>query len=122
MGLGSTAKKIQAVADTAEKLYARVNEMRQQVEAMRETVTNTEERVERLEADLAEQRALVAALAEERGIDPESVVADAGEDEGEPAAEGSTGSAASGESAGSADSTASPDADGDEQADASASR
>ncbi|QLG27169.1 hypothetical protein HUG10_06275 [Halorarum halophilum] len=76
MGFGSTAKKIQTVADTAEQLYAKVNEVRQQVEEMRETVTNTEERVERLEGELAEQRALVAALAEEQGIDPESVVAE----------------------------------------------
>lgn len=74
MGFGSTAKKIQTVADTAEQLYAKVNEVRQQVEEMRETVTTTEERVERLEGELAEQRALVAALAEEQGIDPESVV------------------------------------------------
>ncbi|QLG62076.1 DUF5798 family protein [Halorarum salinum] len=77
MGLGSTAKKIQTVADTAEKLYARVNEMREQVDRLRDTVSTTEERVERVEAELAEQRALVAALAEEQGVDVESVLADA---------------------------------------------
>lgn len=76
MGLGSTAKKVQTVADTAEKLYVRVNEMREQVEQLRQTVSTTEERLERVEAELAEQRALVAALAEERGVDVESVLAD----------------------------------------------
>ncbi|WP_313695015.1 DUF5798 family protein [Halorarum halobium] len=74
MGLGSTAKKIQTVADTAEKLYARVNEMREEVDRMRDTVSTTEQRVERVEGELAEQRALVVALAEERGIDPDAVV------------------------------------------------
>jgi len=46
MGLGSTAKKLQTVADIAEKLYAKVNEIRERVEAMQGAVQSTEERVE----------------------------------------------------------------------------
>lgn len=76
MGLGSTAKKIQKVADTAEKLYAKLNEMREQLLEMRETLETTNERVERLEAENAQQKALIEALAREQGIDVESVLDD----------------------------------------------
>ncbi|WP_227354382.1 DUF5798 family protein [Haladaptatus salinisoli] len=97
MGLGSTAKKIQKVADTAEKLYAKLNELREQVLAIRDSLEATNERVERLEAENAKQRALVEALAEERGIDVESVLdgaetesAEGGTAEGEPNADDET--------------------------------
>jgi len=77
MGLGSTAKKLQALADTAEKLYQRVAELREEVDATRETVTDTNERVRRLETEFAEQRALLDAVAGELDIDIEEVSADA---------------------------------------------
>ena len=76
MGLGSTAKKIQKVADTAEKLYAKLNELREQVLAIRDSLEATDERVQRLEAENAEQKALIEALAREQGIDVESVLDD----------------------------------------------
>lgn len=76
MGLGSTAKKLQTVADTAEKLYAKLNELRDQVHDMRDTLETTNQRVERLEADNAHQRALIEALAREQGIDVDDVLAD----------------------------------------------
>ncbi len=77
MGLGSTAKKIQKVADTAEKLYAKLNELREQVLAIRDSLEDTDERVQRLENENAEQRAIIEALAREEGIDIESVLEDA---------------------------------------------
>lgn len=76
MGFGSTAKKVQKMADTAEKLYAKLNELREQVNEMRGTVETMSDRVETLEAENAEQRALIEALAEEEGIDVDDVVAD----------------------------------------------
>ncbi len=78
MGLGSTAKKLQTVAEVAEKLYTKVNELREEVDAMRETVTTTEERVERLEKEAAAQRALLEALAHQEGIDIEEPLGDSG--------------------------------------------
>ncbi|MFH5798464.1 DUF5798 family protein [Haladaptatus sp. DYF46] len=81
MGLGSTAKKIQKVADTAEKLYAKLNEMREQLVEMRDTLETTNERVERLEAENAHQKALIEALAREEGIDIDEVLADVESDE-----------------------------------------
>ena len=76
MGLGSTAKKVQQMVDMAEELYKKLNELREQIVALRETVENTSERVERLERENAKQEAVLAALAEKQGVDVESVVAD----------------------------------------------
>ncbi|SIR01039.1 hypothetical protein SAMN05421858_1112 [Haladaptatus litoreus] len=76
MGLGNTAKKIQKVADTAEKLYAKLNELREQVLAIRDSLEDTDERVQKLEVENAEQKALIEALAREQGIDVESVLED----------------------------------------------
>ncbi|MDT3436495.1 DUF5798 family protein [Haloarcula sp. 1CSR25-25] len=76
MGLGSTAKKIQKVADIAEDLYKKVNELKTQLEDLRSTVDETNARVDGMEQELAEQRALIEALAEDRGVDTESVVAE----------------------------------------------
>lgn len=74
MGLGSTAKKLQTVADMAEKLYGKVNEIRKEVESVQESVAETESRVGALERDLAAQRALVEALAEKEGVDVDAVL------------------------------------------------
>jgi len=70
MGFGSTAKKIQKVADTAEDVYQRLTALREEVEATRETVEATAERTERLEAEVAEQRAMMDRLLEANGLDP----------------------------------------------------
>ncbi|WP_135830109.1 DUF5798 family protein [Halorussus halobius] len=73
MGFGSTAKKVQKLADTAEKLYSKLNDLREQVAEMRDKLDSTSERVETLERQAAEQRALLEAIADEQGIDPDSV-------------------------------------------------
>jgi septal ring factor EnvC (AmiA/AmiB activator) len=80
MGLGSTAKKIQKVADIAEDLYRKVNELKTQLEDLRSTVDETNTRVDGMEQELAEQRALIEALAEERGVNTEAVVAEVAAD------------------------------------------
>lgn len=89
MGFGSTAKKIQTVADIAEKLYAKVNEIRERVVSMQEAVAGTERRVERLEREVAEQRAILEALADAEGVDVAATVEDLDLDAavGEPPAE-----------------------------------
>ncbi|WP_049987968.1 DUF5798 family protein [Halobellus rufus] len=77
MGLGGTAKKLQKVTEMAEDVYTRLNELRDQVIEMRETTRETKDRVDRLERETAEMRAVLEALAEEEGIDVESITADA---------------------------------------------
>jgi uncharacterized coiled-coil DUF342 family protein len=77
MGFGSTAKKVQKLADTAEKLYGRLDEVRQQVVATQETVNDSNERLRAIESELDEQRALLEAIAEEHDVDPEAAETDA---------------------------------------------
>ncbi|MFB6091113.1 MAG: DUF5798 family protein [Halobellus sp.] len=97
MGLGGTAKKLQKVIDMADEVYTRLNDLREQVVEMRETTQETKDRIERLEVESAEMRALLEALAEEQGIDVESVTADAhireaeADDGGEPASQSGDG-------------------------------
>jgi len=83
MGLGSTAKKIQTVADRAEELYARMNEMREQLKDLKLTVEDTGERVQGLDAKVDRQAVILEALAEEQGLDVDQLVADATIDEAE---------------------------------------
>lgn len=76
MGLGSTAKRLSKVADLAEELYGRVQQLREELAATRTTVEDTNERVADLEAALDEQRALLEAVAAETGVDPETATED----------------------------------------------
>jgi len=76
MGFGSTAKKLQQVTDMAEDVYTRLNQLREQVAETRETVDETKVRIDHMENELAEQRALLEALAEEHDIDIDAVTAD----------------------------------------------
>jgi methyl-accepting chemotaxis protein len=76
MGLGSTAKKLQKVADTAEELYRRINDLKEQMRQTQETVNETSARVDDLEREVREQRAILERLAENDGIDVDAVTAD----------------------------------------------
>jgi len=99
MGLGGTAKKLQKVANAAEELYAKMNEVIGQLKELQREVERTSEQVDDMEYDIAEQRAILDALAEAEGVDVESVLAEAdlppapgAEDtEGAPAADGGAG-------------------------------
>lgn len=112
MGLGSTAKKLQKVADVAEDVYAKLKELREEVDATRETVETTAERTTRLEAELAEQRSLIDHLLAANGVDPESVdLSDAEPPVGGTAADGEGGqSAAEGDTSGAAGTDSGSDA------------
>lgn len=77
MGLGSTAKKIQTLADRAEQLYVKLKEVHERVLSVEGTVEDTQARVKELESELEHQRVVMEALAEERGVDVDAVVAEA---------------------------------------------
>ncbi|MBO4248443.1 hypothetical protein IL252_11520 [Halomicrobium sp. IBSBa] len=77
MGLGSTAKKVQKLADLAEKMYKRINHMVEQLQDLRGTVDETGARVEEIERELEQHRTLLEAIAEEHDIDVDSAVTDA---------------------------------------------
>jgi len=76
MGLGGTAKKVQQMADIAEKLVARFKELRDEVMALREQLDDTNDRVQDVESELDSQRKLLEALAEKEGIDVDAVTAE----------------------------------------------
>lgn len=75
MGLGGTAKKLQKVIDAAEQLYSKMNEVIGELRQLQSEVETTSEQVDRIERDLARQRALVEAMADQQGIDVEGVLA-----------------------------------------------
>ena len=77
MGLGGTAKKLQKVMDAAEQLYSKMNEVVSELKEVQSDVEATSEQVDRIERDLAEQRALLEAVAIQQGLDAESVIAEA---------------------------------------------
>ncbi|WP_049983094.1 DUF5798 family protein [Halorubrum sp. BV1] len=92
MGFGDTAKKIQTLADKAERTYQKINELRTEVEQTQSTVLDTSERVQRLENEMAEQRAVLDAVAREVGVDLESVSTEAHITDAEAAAKSDVGS------------------------------
>jgi len=77
MGFGSTAKKLKKVADVADDLYTKVTELKTQLQSLQGTVETTNDRVTDIERELAEQRALLEALADQQDIDADSVLGDA---------------------------------------------
>jgi len=79
MGLGSTRKKLQTVVDNAEKMYERIKELRTQVMATKETVEDTNGRLDAVELEQAKQSAVLEALADQEGINVEQIT-DAVED------------------------------------------
>lgn len=81
MGLGSTTKKIQIIADKAEQVYAQVDELREQLAELRVKVDSTHETVTELKVKHEQNRALLEALAEEQGIDVEQVLTEASIDD-----------------------------------------
>jgi DNA anti-recombination protein RmuC len=99
MGLGSTAKKLQKVTDIAEKLFKRINKMRQEIAAVQKSVDATETDTAELRRELAETRAIVEAVADAEGIDTEDVLDEVEHPEtfGETAAERAEAAAEDGE-------------------------
>ena len=77
MGLGSTAKTVQRLSDLAEKLYKQVNEVLERVSALQERVESASDDIAAVRREQREQRAILAALAEEQGVDVEAVLAEA---------------------------------------------
>ena len=76
MGLGSTARKLQELADAAEKLFRQLSDLRERVNGLEEDLQATSDRVVDIETEQREQRALLEAIADEQGVDVEAAVAD----------------------------------------------
>jgi hypothetical protein len=74
MGLGSTAKNVQKLADLAEKLYKQVNEVLKRVGSLQEDVQEATDDVQAVRREQREQRAILEALADEQGVDVDGVL------------------------------------------------
>lgn len=83
VGLGNTKQKIETIVDSAEKTYTKLTELREQVERLQDNVEETSQQVDDLDRELAEQRALLEALADQQNIDVEQVLTEAAIDEPE---------------------------------------
>lgn len=80
--MGSTARKIQAVADRAEDLVNQVGDLRERMLALEGTVEENNEAVQELRSEMKEQRRLLEAIAEDRGVEAGgSEVGEAGQSE-----------------------------------------
>lgn len=88
MGLGSTAKKIQALSEHAEAIYKQVQDLQQRIVSLEEETNETSDTVRQLDHQLTEQRELLLAIADAQGIDTDEVLADAAIDEAELEADG----------------------------------
>jgi DNA anti-recombination protein RmuC len=77
MDIAGTKKKIQRLSKIVEKSYKKINEMLSRMQTVEEDLDKTSQKVDHIEYDLAQQRALVEALATERGIDVDEVLDEA---------------------------------------------
>lgn len=100
MGLGSTAKTIQKLAERAEQLYEQIAELQQRIVNLEESVDETNERVHALEVESEKQTVLLTALARREGLDVEEILANAAIEEAEGDASEATDVAANGAGAG----------------------
>lgn len=83
MGLGSTAKTLQTLADRAEQLYKQLKDVRARVIGLEESIAESNEKTDRMEAELERQRLLLEALAERQGIDVDALFAESAIEEAE---------------------------------------
>lgn len=74
MGLGGTAKKLQKVANMAEEMYARLNDLRKQLNTLREATEETQADIQQIKHEQQVNRELIDRIAEQQGIDVEAVV------------------------------------------------
>jgi len=77
MDIGGIKTKLQQMLDAAEQLYAKMNEVVEQLTELKERLEATDERLISVERRVAEQRAIVEALARQEGVDVEAVLSEA---------------------------------------------
>jgi hypothetical protein len=80
MNIGAVIERVQKVGDLLEKLIEQSNELRDRVIRLEENAEDTTDRVAVLDAKLDRQTALLESVAEDAGVDPETVYAEAGLD------------------------------------------
>lgn len=74
MNIAGTKKKLQRMAKVAEETYKKINQLIQEIEELQEDFAVTSKQVDHMEVELAEQRALIEALAETQDLDVEQIL------------------------------------------------
>jgi len=74
MDIAGTKRKIQRATKVAEESYKKMNEMLERMQEMENELQTTSQQVDHMEYELAEQRALLEAMAEQQGLDVEEVL------------------------------------------------
>lgn len=77
MDIAGTKKKVQRATKIAEETYKKMNELLDRIQKLQEDLADTTHQVDHIEYELLEQRVLLEALAEEQGIDVETLLAEA---------------------------------------------
>lgn len=77
MDIAGTKKKLQRMSKVAEESYKKMNEMMERMQKLQEDLETTSKQVDSIEYDLAEQRAIIEALAEEEDLDVEEILEEA---------------------------------------------
>jgi DNA anti-recombination protein RmuC len=77
MDITGTKKKIQRASKIAEKSYKKMNELLERMQRMEQDLETTSQQVDQMEYEMAEQRALLEAIATQHGLDVEQVLDEA---------------------------------------------
>lgn len=77
MDIGGTAKKLQKMTKIAEQSYKKINEMIERMKHLEQDMETTSRQVDEMERELAEQRAIIEAMADQQGVDVTAALADA---------------------------------------------
>jgi len=77
MDITKTKKRIQRLIKVAEESYKKITQLMEKMEQLQSDLETTSEQVDHIEYELAEQRVLLEALAQQEGIDVETLLAEA---------------------------------------------
>jgi hypothetical protein len=77
MDIAGTKKRIQRLIKVAEESYKRINNLRERMDKLQTDLESTSSQVDQIGYELAEQRVLLEALAEQEGIDVETILEEA---------------------------------------------
>ncbi|SDJ35113.1 hypothetical protein SAMN05216226_102256 [Halovenus aranensis] len=74
MDISGTAKKVQRATKVAEESYKKMQVMMEQLQQLQNDMETTSQQVDDMEYEMAQQRALLEAIADEQGLDVEDVL------------------------------------------------
>jgi DNA anti-recombination protein RmuC len=77
MDIAGTKKRIQRLIKVAEESYKRINSLRERMDKLQTDLESTSSQVDHIGYELAEQRVLLEALAEQEDIDVETLLEEA---------------------------------------------